>query len=235
MGFPGGSSGKNPPAVREMQDMWVWSLSGEDPLEEGMATHSSIHAWRMPWTEEPSRLQSVGLPRVSYDWANICLMYTHTQACTYTHHTVPHHALLSCLMKVKEERAKVGLKLNIKKIKIMASGPITSWEIDGETMETVTDYFLGSKINADGDCSHEIQRCLLLGRKVMNNLDSILKSWDITFANKDPSSESYAFSSSHVWVCKLDWKESWVPKNWFFELWCWRRLLRVLWTAQRSI
>jgi len=102
-------------------------------------------------------------------------------------------------MKVKEESEKVGLKLNIQKI--MASGPITSWEIDGETVETVSGFiFLGSKITADGDCSHEIKRRLLLGRKVMTNLDSILKSRDIYFANKGPSSQDYGFSSSHVWI-----------------------------------
>ena len=98
----------------------------------------------------------------------------------------------------------------------MASGSITSWQIDGETMETVTDFiFLGSNITAVGDCSHEIKRCLLLGRKAMTNLDSILKSRDIT--NKDPSSQCYAFSSSHVWTWELDYKESWAPKNWCFQ------------------
>ena len=103
------------------------------------------------------------------------------------------------LMKVKEKSEKVGLKLNIQKTKIMASGPITSWEIDGETVETVSDFiFLGSKITADGDCSHEIKRRLLLGRKVMTNLDSIFKSRDIYSANKGPSSQGYGFSSSHV-------------------------------------
>ena len=102
------------------------------------------------------------------------------------------------LMRVKEESEKAGLKLNIQKTKIMASGPITSWNIDGETMETVTDFvFLGSKITADGDCSHEIKRCLLLGRKVMINSDIILKS-RYYFDNKCPSSQSYGFSSSHV-------------------------------------
>ena len=100
-------------------------------------------------------------------------------------------------MKVKEESEKAGLKLSIQKTKIMASGPITSWELDGETMETVTDFiFLGSKITADDDCSHEIERCLLIGRKAMTNLDSILKSRDIT--NKGPSSQSYGFPRSHV-------------------------------------
>ena len=100
----------------------------------------------------------------------------------------------------KEESEKAGLKLNIQKTKIMASGPITSWQIDGETMETVTDFiFLSSKINADGDCSHEIKRRLLLGRKAMTNLDSILKSRHY-FANKGPSSQSYGFSCGHVWM-----------------------------------
>ena len=105
-------------------------------------------------------------------------------------------------MKVKEESEKVDLKLNIQKTKIMAPGPITSWEIDGET---VADFiFLGSKITADGDCSHEIKRCLLLGSKVMTNLDSMLKSRDI---NKGPSSQGYGFSSGHVWMWELDYKE----------------------------
>ena len=109
--------------------------------------------------------------------------------------------LKNLLMKVKEESEKVGLKLNIHKTKIMASGPITSWEIDGETVETVTDFILGSSIiTADGDCSHEIKRCLLLGRKVMTNLDSILKKQRHYFVNKGPSSQSYGFSSSHVWM-----------------------------------
>ena len=103
-------------------------------------------------------------------------------------------------MKVKEESKKVGLKLNIQKTKIMASGPITSWEIDGETAETVSDFiFLGSKITADGDCSHEIKRRLLLGRKVMTNLDSMLKSRH-NFANKGLSSQGYGFSSGHEWM-----------------------------------
>ena len=105
--------------------------------------------------------------------------------------------LKSLLMKVKVEREKVGLKLNIQKTKIMASGPITSWEIHGETVKTVSDFiFLGSKITADGNCSHEIKRCLLLGRKAMTNLDSIFKSRDITL----PSSQGYGFSCGHVWM-----------------------------------
>ena len=109
--------------------------------------------------------------------------------------------LKSLLMKVKEESEKVGLKLNIQKTRIMASSPITSWPTDGETMETVTDFtFLGSKITADGECSHEMKRCLLLGKKAMANLDSILKSRDINFADKGLSSQSYGSSSSHVWM-----------------------------------
>ena len=116
-------------------------------------------------------------------------------------------------MKVKEESEKVGLKLNIQKTKIMASSPITSWEIDGETVTHFS--FGGSKITADGDCSHEIKRCLLLGRKVMTNLDGILKNRHC-FANKGSSSQSYGFSSSHVWMWELDYKESWAPKNWCF-------------------
>ena len=117
--------------------------------------------------------------------------------------------LKSLLMKVKEESEKVGLKLNIQKTKIMASGPITSWQIDGRTVETVADFiFLGSKIPADCECSHEIKSHLLLGRKVMTNLDNILKSRDY-FANKGPCSQSYGFSSSHAWMWELDYKESW--------------------------
>ena len=113
--------------------------------------------------------------------------------------------LKSLLMKVKEDSEKFGLQLNIQKMKIMASCPITSWQADGETMETVSDFiFLGSKITADGDCSHEIKRCLLLGRKVMTNLDSILKRKRHYFTNKCPSSQSYGFSSSHVWIWELD-------------------------------
>ena len=118
--------------------------------------------------------------------------------------------LKSLLMKVKEESEKVGLKLNIQKTKIIASSPIISWQIDGETMETVTDFiFLGSKITADSDCSHKIKRRLLLGRKVMTNLDSLLKSRDVTL----PTSQSYYFSQ---YVCELDHKESWGLQNWCF-------------------
>ena len=111
-------------------------------------------------------------------------------------------------------------------MKIMASGPITSWQIDAETMETVTDFILlGSKITADGDCSHEIKRCLLLGRKAMTNLDSILKSRDSILLTKGLSSQSYGFSSIHVWMWELDYKESWVPKNWCFWTVVWKKTL----------
>ena len=119
-------------------------------------------------------------------------------------------------MKVKEESEKVGLKLNIQKMKVMASSPFTSWQIDGETMEIVTDFiFLGSKITADSDCCHEIKRQLLLGRKGMTNLDSTLKQRHY-FTNKGLSRQSYGFSSGHVWMWELDYKESWTPKNWCF-------------------
>ena len=141
--------------------------------------------------------------------------------------------LKSLLMKVKEESEKVGLNLNIQKTKIMASGPITSWEKDGETVETVSEFILGgSKITADADCSHEINRCLLLGRKVMTNLDSILKSRDIILPTKVCLVK--AVFSVVVYGC-----ESWTVKKAecqridAFELWCWRRLLRVPWTARR--
>ena len=121
----------------------------------------------------------------------------------------------SLLMKVKEESEKVDLKLNIQKTKIMASGPITSWQIDGETVETVADFiFCTSKITADSDCSHEIERRLLLGRKIMTNLDSISKSRDITLPTK--VCQGYGFSSGHVWMWELDCEESWSLKNWCF-------------------
>ena len=124
--------------------------------------------------------------------------------------------LKSLLMKVKEESEKVGLKINIQKTKIMASGPITLWQIDEETVETVADLTFGSsKITADGDCSHEIKRCLLLESKVMTNLDSTLKSRDITLPT-NVHLQGYGFSSSHVWIWELDYKESWVWKNWCF-------------------
>ena len=138
-------------------------------------------------------------------------------------------------MKVKEQSEKVGVKLNIQKMKIMASGPISSWEIDGETVETVSDFtFLSSKITSDGDCSHEIKRQLLLGRKVMTNLDSIFKSRDITLPTKVCLVKVMAFP-----VVMYGF-ESWTVKKAehqridAFEVWCWRRLLRVPWTARES-
>ena len=141
-------------------------------------------------------------------------------------------------MKVKEESEKVGLKLNIQKTKIMASGPITSWQIDGETVETVetvADFiFLGSKITADGDCSHEIKRRLLLGRNVMTNLDSILKNRDITLSTKVHLIKAMFFFSSHVGCESWTIKKAEPKRIDAFELWCWRRLLRVPWTARRS-
>ena len=142
--------------------------------------------------------------------------------------------LKSLLLKVKEESEKVGLKLNIQKTRIMASGPITSWEIDGETVETVADFiFGGSKITADGDCSHEIKRHLLLGRKVMTNLDSILESRDITLSTKVHLVRTMVFPVV-MYGC-----ESWTLKKAEHRRidafdWCWIRLLRVLWAARRS-
>ena len=143
--------------------------------------------------------------------------------------------LKSLRMKVKEESEKVGLKLNIQKMKIMTSGPITSWEIDGETVETVSDFiFESSKISADSDCSHEIKRRILLGRKIMTNLDSIFKSRDITLPTKVRLVKAMVFPVV-MYGC-----ESWTIKKAecqrfdAFELWCWRRLLRVPWTARRS-
>ena len=138
-------------------------------------------------------------------------------------------------MTVKEESEKVGLKLNIQKTKIMASGPITSWQIDGETVETVADFtFSGSKITADGDCSHEMKRRLLLGRKVMTNLYSILKSRDLTLPTKVHLFKAMVFPvvmyGCESWTIKKAEHQKIDP----FELWCWKRLLRVRWTARRS-
>ena len=142
--------------------------------------------------------------------------------------------LKSLLMKVKEDSEKAGLKLNFQKTKIVASSPITSWQIDGEIVETATDFiFLGSKITADSDCSHEIKRRILLGRKVMTNLDSILKTRDITFSTKVHLVKAMVFPVV-MYGC-----ESWIIKKAehqkidAFELWCWRRLVSVPWTARR--
>ena len=143
--------------------------------------------------------------------------------------------LKSLLIKVKEESEKVGLKLNIQKTKIMASGPITSWEIDGETVEAVSDFiFLGSKITADGDCSHEIKRQLLLGRKVMTNLDSILKSRDITLPTRVRLVKTMVFPVVMYGCQSWTVKKAELQRIDAFELWCWRRLLKVPWTARRS-
>ena len=143
--------------------------------------------------------------------------------------------LKSLLMKVKEESEKVGLKLNIQKTKIMASSPIIPWQIDWETMKTMRDFiFFGSKITADGDCSHEIKRHLLLGRKAMINLDSVLKSRDITLPTKVHLIKAMVFPVV-MYGCK-NWtmKKAECRRTDAFELWCWRRLLRVPWTARRS-
>ena len=140
--------------------------------------------------------------------------------------------LMSLLMKMKEESEKAGFKFNIQKTKIMASSPITSWQIDGETMETVTDFiFLGPKITADGDCSHEIKRCLLLRRKAMTNLGRVLKSRDVTLPTK------VHIVKAMVFLVVMYGYESWTIRKdecQRIELWCWRRLLRVPWTARRS-
>ena len=143
--------------------------------------------------------------------------------------------LMSLLMKVKEENEKVGLKLNIQKVKIMTSGPITSLQIDEQTVDTVADFILGgSKITADDDCSHEIKRCLLLGRKVMTSLDSILKSRDITLSTKVHLVKAMVFPvvryGCEIWTIKKAEHQ----RIDAFELWCWRRLLRVPWTAGGS-
>ena len=144
--------------------------------------------------------------------------------------------LKSLLMKVKEESEKVGLKLNIQKTKIMTSSPITSWQIDGETMETVTDFIRGgSKITADGYCSHDIKRHLFLGRKVITNLDSVLKSRDITLPTKVHLVTAMVFPVVvYGWMWELYYKENWAPKNWCFWTVVLEETLRVPWTARRS-
>ena len=143
--------------------------------------------------------------------------------------------LKSLLMKVKEESEKVGLKINIQKTKTMATSPITSWQIDWETVETVADFiFLGSKITEDGDCSHEIKRHLLLGRKVMTNLDSILQSRDITLSTKVCLVKAMVFPVVMYGCKSLTVKKTEHQRNDAFELWCWRSLLKVYWTTRRS-
>ena len=143
--------------------------------------------------------------------------------------------LKSLLMRVKEESEKTALKFNVQKTKIMASSPITSWQIDGEKVEAVTDFvFLGSKITADSDCSHEIKRCLLLGRKAMTNLDSVLKPRDVTLLTKVHIVKAMVFPvvrfRCEIWTIK----KPECQRIDAFKLWCWRRLLRVSWTVRRS-
>ena len=175
-----------------------------------MATHSSILAWKIPWTEEPGRLQSMRSQS-----------RTRLSHFTFFLSTAESEEELKSFLKVKVQSEKVGLNLNIQKTKIMASGPITSWEIDGESVEMVADFiFLGSKIPADGNCSHEIKRRLLLGRKVMTNLDSILKSRDITLSTNVRLVKAMVFP---VVMCGC---ESWTTNKAecrridTFELWC---------------
>ena len=183
-----------------------------------MAPHSSPLAWKIPWMEEPGRLQSMGSLRVWHDWSDLTA------------------AAAACmLIKVKEENEKTGLKLNIEKMKIMASSPITSRQIDGKTMETATDFiFLGSKITADGDGSHEIKRHLLLWKKSYNKHRQHIKKQKYYFANKNLHSQICGFSSSHVWMWELDhkWNKAECQRTDAFELWC-SRFLRVPWTARR--
>ena len=143
---------------------------------------------------------------------------------------------MSLLMKVKEDSEKVGLKSHIQKTKIMASGPITSWQIDGETMETVTAFILlSSKITADGELQPWNEKTLAPWKKNYDQPGQHIKKQGHYFANNCPSSQRCGFPSSHVWMWELYYKESWAPKNYAFEVWCWRRLLRVPWTAGGSI
>ena len=176
--------------------------------------------WKVELDDSQARIKISGRNINNLRYANTTLMAESEEE------------LKSLLMRVKEKSEKAGLKLNIQKTKIMASGPITSWQIDGKTMETVTDFiFLGSKITTDSDCSHKIKRPLLLGRKAATNLDSVLKSRDITL----PKKVHIVKVTVVLYGC-----ESWTIKNaehWrigAFELWYWKRLLRVSWTARRS-
>ena len=223
MGFPGRSVVKNPsPNAGDMGS----TPGSERSLEKEMETHSSISAWEIPWREEPGGLQSMGLQK---SWTqrlnnnsssnlsskeirltNIFVLGTNNLR--YANDTTlmaeSEEEVKSLLMKVKEESEKVGLKLNIQKSKIMASGPITSRQIDGETVEKVADFILGgSNITADGDYSHEMKRHLLLGRKVMTNLDIILKSRDITLPTKVHLVKAMVFPVV-TYGCELDYKES---------------------------
>jgi len=174
-------------------------------------------------------------PGVEEEQAGIKIAGKNINNLIYADHGRKWRSTKEPLDESERRKWKVGLKLNIQKTQIMASGPITSWQIDGETVETVSDFiFLGSKITADGDCSHEIKRCLLLGRKVLTNLDSIFKSRDITLPTK------ICLVKAMVFPVVMYGCESWTVKKAerrridAFELWCWRRLLRVPWTARRS-
>ena len=170
-----------------------------------MKSLSPVRLLATPWTAAYQAPPSMGFSRQEY-WNGVPLPSPYADGTTLMAES--EEKLKTLLMKVKVESEKVGLKLNIQKTKIMASGPISSWEIDGETVETVSDFiFLGSKITADGDCSHEIKRRLLLGRKVMTNLDKHIQKQRHYFANKGSSSQSYGFSCGHVWMCELDCEE----------------------------
>ena len=198
-----------------------------------MATHSSVLAWRIPGTGEPGGLPSMESHRVGHDWSDLAAA---AAACRWHHPYGRKRRGNSLLMKVKEESEKADLKLNIQKTKIMASGIITSWQIDRETMEIVTDFiFLGSKITAYCEIKrHEIKWHLLLGGKAMTNLDSLLKSRDITLPTKIHLVKVVVFPvvmyKEEIWTIK----KAECQRIDAFELWCWRRLLRVPWTARRS-
>ena len=205
-------------------EKWTGSILGEEYSKAGYCHPVDLYSEYI--------MQNAGLDEAQ---AGIKVARRHINNLRYTDDTTimaeSKEGLKSLLMKVKEESEKVGLKLNIQKTKIMASGPITY----RETVETVADFiFWGSKITADGDCSHEIKRCLLLGRKTMNNLDSILKSRDVTLSTKVHLVKAMVFPVV-MYGC-----ESWTTEKAerqridAFELWCWRRLLRVPWTARRS-
>ena len=205
-------------------EKWTGSILGEEYSKAGYCHPVDLYSEYI--------MQNAGLDEAQ---AGIKVARRHINNLRYTDDTTimaeSKEGLKSLLMKVKEESEKVGLKLNIQKTKIMASGPITY----RETVETVADFiFWGSKITADGDCSHEIKRCLLLGRKTMNNLDSILKSRDVTLSTK------VHLVKAMVFPVVMYGGESWTTEKAerqridAFELWCWRRLLRVPWTARRS-
>ena len=242
-----GPSESWPPPSTLSSGMWKWYMWEQPaPLYLGRALFMGGHDAREKGCQKVLRLLCI--QEMGPGWANRSVykqdtckhrrgrkVYRFCLLLDDTTFMAESEELKILLMKVKEESEKVGLKLNIQKTKIMASSPITSWQIDGETMETVADFILGgSKITADGDCSHEIKRHLLLGRKVMTNLNSILKSRDITLSTKVHLVKVIVFPVV-MFGC-----ESWTIKKAerqridAFELWCWRRLLRVPWTARRS-